>query len=460
MGSLSMTDKKTQMDLTEGPILSKLILFALPFLGSSLIQELYSMVDVMFIGNFLGTDASAAASAGTNITSFLLKIFSGFGIGVGIAVARAYGAKNESWISEIIHTVATVTVTVSLILTAAAMVFARQFLIWLSTPEDILDMATTYIRIYFVSEIAAICYNMSNGILSALGDSSSALLYQFIGGLVNVAGDAVLTLVFGCGINGIAAASVLAQTVAALFTVLRLAKLPEAYRFSLKKLHVNGNALKEVLRLGIPSALQMGIINFSNMTVQSQINSLGTVSIAAFGAYYQAENFIYYPIAAVGSAYVTFVGQNSGAGRDDRLKKGLRIALAMSLLMAVTTISAEIPLRRTVFSLFTSDADVLELGCRMGMRSFLFYWVFCPYDVLGADLRGRGITLPTMLMSLLCLSGIRLVILFYIMGRWPDAVSAVTVYPITWAIGSLALTAERAVCIRLGKYHTAGKKTA
>ena len=447
-----MTRNIKQMDLTEGPIFRKLLLFALPFLGSSLIQEMYSMVDVMIIGKFIGTEASAAASSGTDITSLLLKIFSGIGVGVGIAVARAYGAKNDTWISEIVHTVALATMVSSVALTAAGIFMTRQLLIMMNTPDNVLDAATVYMRIYFLSIFAAIFYNMANGILSALGDSASTLLYQIIGGAVNVAGDAVMCFVFHAGINGIAAASVLAEAAAAVLAVARLRKLPEAYRLSGRKLHINPGALKEVLRLGIPSAMQSGLVSFCNLTVQAQINSLGTLSIAAFSAYFQVENFICYPIGAVGSAYVTFVGQNSGAGRYDRLKKGLRTSLFMSVIVSCGLTAVVLALGTPVFGMFTSDPEVRDLAFLMALRSYPFYFLFSFYDIYGADMRGRRITLPPMILSLTCMVGLRLAVLFYIMSRGPDPAVVVILYPITWAAVAVSFFLGRLFCIEKGKY--------
>ena len=450
-----MARNKAQMDLTEGPILKKLALFALPFLGSSFIQQLYVMIDVMFIGKFLGTEASAAANAGVNLTGFLLNVFTGLGVGVGVACARAYGGKNDSWLSEIIHTVAVLTAESAVILTLIGIAAARPLLQFVNAPDSILDAATTYLRIYFLSILAGICYNIANGILGALGDSTSALKNQFVGGMINIAGDALAIFVLKAGINGVAAASVIAQSISALLTVFKLTRLPEEYRLSFRKLHINRNVIEEVMKVSIPAAVQAGLITFSNMLIQSQINTLGTVSIAAFSVYYQAENFTYYPIAAVGSATVTFIGQNYGAGKLERLRKGFKTAMGLGVGVGLFCSSLELLGRKFVVSLFTSDEEVLTLCCNMCLVILPFYCLYAVIEILSADMRGRGVALPPMLVTFIGMGLLRVVLLYVIAAFSPTALSAVAIYPLSWVITSMVLIITRIILCRKGRMEPA-----
>ena len=445
-----MKRNETGTDLTGGPIVSRILLLAVPFLGSSLIQAMYSMVDSVFIGQFIGTEASASASAGSNITLILTTLFYGLASGVGVACAKAFGAKDDYWLGEIIHTVLLFTVAAGVVLTAGTELLSEQLLMLLNTPSEILAEADSYLRIYLLSVSATIIFDTANGILGALGDSASALKYQIVGSILNIALDALFAVVLGTGINGIAAASVISQAAAAVLILLKTARLPEAYAFRLKRLHMNRNALSEVLKVGIPSAVESGLISFSHTVIQAQINTLGTVSIAAFSAYCQAENFVYYPIGAIGSSSINFIGQNLGAGKKERLRKGERTAVIMAVAAGMFSSVICILLRSRIFGLFTTDQEVLELGCRMALRAFPFYCIYGFIEIFSGILRGQGLSVPPMAVTLAFMGAGRVAVLFFIMSVWPDAVSAVTVYPLSWAMTAASLGLACRICRKKG----------
>ncbi len=284
------------MDLTKGPIGRQLVLFALPLFGSSLIQQLYHTVDLMFVGKLLGKEASAAVGASSMLVTCILCFFTGMGAGVGIAVSQAFGAAKEGELRRIIHNGAGLTLLGAVLFAAFGWGFAPVFLQWIHTPENIIPQAILYIRIYFLSLLSIISYNIASGILRALGNSRSPMLYQLWGGIANIIGDWFFMAVLQMGVSGAAIATLFSQSVAAVLTVRHLYDLPESYALRLHKIELNGVICKRIFSVGIPAAIQSLIISLSNVIIQARINTLGIDSMAAFVAYFKVENFIYLPI--------------------------------------------------------------------------------------------------------------------------------------------------------------------
>lgn len=319
--------KKNTHTLTEGSIWKGILLFALPLLGSSLIQQLYSTVDLIFVGQLLGTKASAAIGASGLIVTCLIGFFNGMAVGTNVFAARHYGAKRFNELKKLIQTIFWTGIIGGLLLMVIGLIFSPAFLTWMGTPKSIFPLAVRYLRIYMVSMISIVSYNLLGGVLRALGDSRTPLLYQFFGGIINVFADFIFLAVFHMGVEGTALATLFSQTVAAIGIMLHLYRLKEPYalRFSIKECSLR--EFTDILKVGVPAGVQSIIITLSNIIIQSQINTLGVTAVASFTVYFRVELIVYLPIIALGQAVVSFVGQNYGAGNWNRIKKGNKFSI-------------------------------------------------------------------------------------------------------------------------------------
>lgn len=435
-------------DMTKGPIGRQLILFALPLLGSSLIQQLYNTVNLIFVGQLLGKEASAAVGASSMLVTCLVGFFTGMSVGASVVAARHYGAKDMQALKQTIHTAMAIGFGGGLLLMALGIAFAPTFLQWMNTPADIMQQATGYIRIYFFSLVSLIVYNVGSGILRALGDSKSPMLYQLVGGIINVAANALCILGLGWGVNGSAVASFFAQGVAAVLVLRHLCKLDDAYRLRWGQIRLHGSIAKSILKVGVPAGVQATATTFSNLFIQTHINGLGVDVIAAFTAYFKVELFIYLPIMAFSQAATTFTGQNVGAGHLDRVKKGTRTGIAVGVCFTAVLSALTLLLARQAFGLFTSEAIVIDIGVSLAQIAFPFYFLYVFLEVFASTIRGAGKALPPMLIVLVNMCGVRLLLLQVFVSIWHSAQSVAMIYPATWFITALCMAAY----YRFGKW--------
>ena len=421
-------------DLTEGPIIKKLVLFAIPLLLGSLVQQLYSTVDLIYVGNFIGKSASAAIGASSLLITCLVGFFNGMSVGSGVVVSQIFGAKDREKLSKAIHNTAALSLAGGLVLMAAGYLIAPLFIRWINTPETIRTAAVGYLRIYFLSLFSVVAYNLGSGVVRAMGDSKTPLYAQLIGGLTNVAADYVFVRVFDNGINGVAWATLISQSVAAAIVIWRLTRLDEDCALRARKIAFERSILKEVIRVGVPAGAQSLVITLSNVMAQYHINSLGEDAIAAFTAYFKVELIIYLPIVALGHAVMTFVGQNKGAGNIERVRKGTLYCTLISMGLAALTAAAALPLGGVLFRAFNKEASVIALGRQIIRVTFPFYFLYSVLQVVGDSLRGMGKAKEPMLIVLVNICAIRTALLFLIVPRVMDIRGVAVTYPITWAL--------------------------
>jgi len=426
-------------DLTEGPISKKLVLFALPLLVGSLVQQLYNTVDLIFVGNYIGKSASAAIGASSLLITCLVGFFGGMGVGSGVVIAQIFGAKDYNKLSRAIHNTVALCLAGGLALMALGYAIAPLFIRWINTPESIRPAAVGYLRIYFLSFFSVISYNLGSGVIRALGDSRTPLYAQLVGGLTNVAMDYIFVRVFANGIDGVAWATLISQSVAALFILWRMTKLDEEYAFRVKKIAFDLPILKKVLRIGVPAGTQSLVITLSNVIAQYHINSLGEDAIAAFTAYFRVELIVYLPIVALGQAIMTFAGQNKGAGNMERVRKGTLYCTLMSMALAAVTVAAALPLGGVLFRVFNKEASVIALGRQIIGVTFPFYCIYSILQVLGDSMRGVGRAKGPMLIIMANICVIRTILLFLIVPRVQDIRGVAVAYPITWALTSICM---------------------
>lgn len=430
---------RSSMDLTKGSILKNIIYFAVPMLLSSLVQQLYNTVDLIYVGQMIGTSASAAVGASALIITCLVGFFSGMSVGSGVVIAKAFGAEDEDLLSRAIHCTAAFCIVGGLALTAAGYILAPFAIKLMNTPAHLQQLALGYMRIYFISFPSILAFNLGAGVMRALGDSKSPLIAQFCGGIINVIMDYILIRFMANGVNGVALSSLFSQTVAAALVFHRIASLDDAYALRAHKIAFDKHVLKEMLSIGIPTGIQSMLVTVSNLIIQFHINSLGEASIAAFTAYFKAEMPVFLPQVAFGQAIMTYVGQNLGARKLDRIKKGLRGTTILSICVTVATCTVLLYSSNFLFGIFSHDPNVITDGQMIISVTFPFYFVYCFIELYSGVLRGLGTAKPAALIALANFCILRPVLLCVLVPLCPTVRCIAIVYPITWITTAISL---------------------
>ncbi len=428
-------------DLTTGPIWLKLSLFALPLMLSSLVQQLYNTVDLIFAGNLIDANASAAIGMSGMLITCLVGFFGGLAVGAGALAARAWGGHDFMRLDATVHSTVALCVAGSVVLLALGELITPAYLRLVRTPEAIMGMASVYLRIYFISMPAIVFYNLCSGLLRALGDSRSTLAAQAVGGLMNVAADWLFIAKLRAGVAGAAWATLISQSVSACYVIYRLSRLDGPHALRLKRVRVDRAVLVETARIGVPAGVQSLVITLSNVMAQYHINALGESAIAAFTAYFKVELIVYYPIMALGQAMMTFAGQNLGAGRLDRVRRGLRECLALGVGGSMALSALGLICGRWLFRAFYSDEAAIALGLRILLTTFPFYFLYCFLQIPGDALRGLGESRLPMLVVTANMCLVRTALLFIIVPRFTDVRGVAMCYPITWALTGASMMA-------------------
>lgn len=448
-------------DLTRDPIAKGIALFALPLLGTSVAQQLYGTVDLIFVGNVLGPDAMAALGISIMLITCLIGFFGGVSVGVNVVVAQCVGEASGAKTDRAIGTSLVTGLVGGIALALVGYALAPLYLTWMATPAGVVDMALVYLRVYFLSMVSVVMYNQCAGILRGLGDSRTPLLAQVVGGLCNIAANAALLVALGMGVEGSALATLVSQTVAALICVRAIVRHGQASSGVAAKaadkaavpaagasarplralLAFDPALLRRILVVGVPAGLQSLVITLSNVFVQHQINLLGTDAIAAFSVYYKVELPIYYALVSIGQAATTFVAQNCASRLDKRAHDGTRTCLAMGVGTAIVLAVALVAFGHEVFWLFTQDEQVIELGRGITRITFPFYWVYAFMEVYAAAMRGRGNSVVPMAVIMLNVFGLRTTLLFALTAQGVTAGAIAVTYPITWTASALAMMA-------------------
>lgn len=431
--------KNNSHTLTKGSVGKGILLFALPLLGSSLIQQLYSTVDLIFVGQLLGTKASAAIGASGLIVTCLIGFFNGMAVGTNVFAARHYGARRFEQLKKLIQTIFWTGIIGGFFLTVIGLVLSPVFLTWMGTPESIFPLAVRYLRIYMASMISVVSYNLLSGVLRALGDSRTPMLYQFFGGIINVFADFIFLYVFHMGVEGTAFATLFSQTFAAIGVMIHLYRLKEPYALRIRFSDCSLKEFTDILKVGVPAGVQSIIITLSNIIIQSQINTLGVTSVASFTVYFRVELIIYLPIVALGQAVVSFIGQNYGAGNWERIKKGNRLCIFGGSLITFAACILLIIAMPVILNVFTKDAAVAAQTLEIVKVTFPFYFFYTVLECFSSNLRGFGKAFLPMIVTVISFCGFRIVALFALMAKNPSSDKVALSYPISWGIAAAAM---------------------
>lgn len=431
--------KNNSHTLTKGSVGKGILLFALPLLGSSLIQQLYSTVDLIFVGQLLGTKASAAIGASGLIVTCMIGFFNGMAVGTNVFAARHYGARRFEQLKKLIQTIFWTGIIGGFFLTVIGLVLSPVFLTWMGTPESIFPLAVRYLRIYMASMISVVSYNLLSGVLRALGDSRTPMLYQFFGGIINVFADFIFLYVFHMGVEGTAFATLFSQTFAAVGVMIHLYRLKKTYALRIRFSDCSLKEFTDILKVGVPAGVQSIIITLSNIIIQSQINTLGVTSVASFTVYFRVELIIYLPIVALGQAVVSFIGQNYGAGNWERIKKGNRLCIFGGSLITFAACILLIIAMPVILNVFTKDAAVAAQTLEIVKVTFPFYFFYTVLECFSSNLRGFGKAFLPMIVTVISFCGFRIVALFALMAKNPSPDKVALSYPISWGIAAAAM---------------------
>ncbi|PGH24907.1 MATE family efflux transporter [Fusobacterium animalis] len=423
---------KKVYDMTKGKIWTIILSFSLPLLGASLIQQLYNTADMIFVGNFVGKEATGAVGASSLLFTCIIGLFTGVSIGVGVAVSQKIGSKDLEMASKVSHTAITFGIIGGIVLTLIGFFSAEFLLTLMNTPKEIMYDSVLYLKIYFLSMLPMILYNIGAGIIRSTGNSKTPFYILIIGGLTNVFANYIFVVVFKMGVSGVAIATALSQTLTAAIVLTYLFKNKTAIKFKTSELKIDFSLLKQILYFGLPAGIQSMLITFSNIIVQYYINGYGGDAVAAYATYFKLENFIWMPIVAIGQASMTFSGQNVGANNYKRVKKGAFVAILLSGGLSILIATIILIFSHTFIRIFIKNKEIIYLGSQIALTTFPFYWLYSILEVLGSSLRGMGYSIVSMYITIICLCGVRISLLYLISKFNLDFKSIAYVYPMTW----------------------------
>ncbi len=433
---------KTQTNnLTEGSIWKNIIYFALPVLLGNIFQQLYNAADSLIVGIFLGDNALAAVSSSGNLIFMFVGFFNGVAMGAGVIVAQRYGAKDYKAMQLAIHTDVAFGLVTGLLVTVLGVALTPAILNWMGTPADVLPNSISYFRYYFCGGIFTVMYNIFVGILHAVGDSKHPLYYLIFSACVNVVLDLLFVGVFHWGVGSAALATTISQGISALLCCIRLVRFDAPYQLHLKQIRFHLPSLKAIIRYGLPSGVQNSVIALANVVVQSNINAFGPAAMAGCGSYSKLEGFAFLPVTCFTQALSTFVGQNLGAGKQDRVKKGSVFGIVCCVILAQCIGVAMYGLAPLLIDLFAESSEALSFGVRHCRTICLFYCLLAFSHCAAAILRGAGKATIPMGVMLLFWCVVRVSYITIAVSYVSELTTVSWAYPLTWLCSSIVFSA-------------------
>lgn len=421
--------------MTEGSIWKKILFFSIPLILGNLFQQLYNTVDSIIVGNYIGSEALAAVGSSGSLINLLIGFCIGASAGAGVVIAQFYGAQDREGVRKAVHTTIAIAIAAGAVLTVVGIVATPILLKAMGTPQEVFDQASIYLKVYFGGILFSVVYNMSAGILNAVGNSKRSLVYLMIAATSNIFLDLLFVVVLKMGIVGAAIATDISQLLSCIFIILFLVRSEDVYRVKLKDIRCYDNLLGKILKMGLPTGVQNIVISLSNVIVQSSVNSFGAVAMAGFAAYIKVDGFNILPVLSFSMAATTFVGQNVGAGRLDRVKKGMYVSVAMGIIYTVCTGILLLTFAPQVIGVFTQNGKVVEYGVYI-MKFFCpFYWMLGILHILAGTIRGTGKTMQAMVVFLFSLCIFRVLWIWGAMSVSHKIGGVMLGYPLSWLVG-------------------------
>lgn len=426
--------------LTVGSVPRKMLIFALPIFLSNLFQQLYNAVDSLIVGKFIGQQALAAVSSSGSLILLLVGFINGLSMGAGVLIARYYGAGDDRQVERSVHTTVALGITAGAVLTVVGVILTPQILRWIGTPSDVIANSILYFRIYFLGSSAVVLYNMAASILQSVGDSRSPMKYLILASITNVALDLLFVAVLHFGVGSAALATILSQILCASLALRRLSRTDRSYRIHWRQVRFEADMLRQVVALGIPSGVQNSVVSLANVIVQANINSFGSSAMAGCGAYSKIEGFAFLPITCFALALSTFVSQNIGAQRYDRVRAGIKFGLLCSPILAECIGAGIFFLSPVLVSAFNSQPEVVAFGVNYAHTVSLFYCLLAFSHCCAGIMRGMGRPIIPMAIMLSSWCALRITYITITVRVFPTIQVVYWAYPLTWAFSALLLT--------------------
>ena len=426
--------KSYEIDMCSGPLLSRILLFAIPLICSGVLQLVFNATDIIVVGRFVSSNAMAAVGSTSSLINLLVNFFIGISVGANVLVARFRGANDFDDAQETVQTALITAVAGGFVLIALGILLARPMLVWMATPDEVISQAVLYMRVYLIGMPATMLYNFGAAILRAVGDTRRPLYFLTLAGLVNVAGDLLFVLVLDMGVAGVAVATVISQIISATLIVLCLMRQDGMCNVNLRRMRFHRDKFLRIMQVGLPAGLQSVIFNISNVLIQSSINSFGATEVAGNTAASNIEGFVYTSMNALYQTSLSFTSQNLGARQFGRIDKILVRCLALVFVIGLVLGNGAHLLGQTLLGIYTSEPEVIAYGMmRLGVVS-VTYCLCGMMDVVAGSVRGLGYSILPMLVSLVGACVFRIIWIFTVF-QWQHTLFSLYIsYPISWAL--------------------------
>ena len=435
IGMRDVTSKrKKEIDMTHGPLAMKLIVFVIPVMLSGILQLLFNAADVVVVGRFAGDESLAAVGSTGALINLMTNLFIGLSVGVNVVVAHFYGSGNKDKIPNAVHTGILVACICGVFMTIVGVLFADDLLVLMSSPEDVIGLATIYLRIFFLGLPAMMVYNFGAAILRAAGDTKRPLYFLTAAGIVNVGLNLLFVIVFQMGVAGVALATIISEYASAALIILCLIREKEELHFSFRNLRFDGAILKRIIQIGLPAGLQGTVFSLSNVVIQSSVNSFGSLVIAGNAAASNLEGFVYIAMNSFHQTSITFVGQNYGAGQRKRVLRVTLLCMAMVTVVGLVLGNLVVFFGRDLLHIYSSSSTVVQYGY---VRILYICSVYClcgMMDTMVGALRGIGYSVMPMLVSMLGACGLRLIYIATVFQVFHTQECLYLSYPISWSL--------------------------
>jgi len=422
--------------MTEGPILGKLLQFSIPLIFSSLLQLMFNAADVIVVGRFAGDNALAAVGSTGSLINLLINLFTGLSIGTNVVAANYFGAGNKKAVKETVHTSILISIYSGIFLTVVGIIGSRVILRLMQAPEEVLVLATLYLKIYFGGITATMVYNFGGALLRAKGDTKRPLYILLLSGVVNLILNLIFVICFKMSVAGVGFATVISQTLSAVLVVILLIKEKDDFHLNLKQLKVNLNVLTRIVKIGLPAGFQGIMFSFSNVIIQSSVNSFGSILIAGNAAAVNLEGFIYTSMNGFAQGTLTFCSQNMGAGKTNRIKKVVWISLISIIIIGATLGALFLLFGNQLIGFFSKNPEVVKAGMSRLWVIFTTYYLCGIMDGMANAIRGMGHSVMPAISSLCgaCLFRIIWLFTFFQIPAFHKPVTIFMSYPISWTL--------------------------
>lgn len=436
--SLAKNNKNTLL-MTQGNIWKLLITFSIPLIIGNLLQQMYNTADSIIVGNFVGSNGLAAVGSGTALINLIIAFAQGASVGAGVVVSQYIGADKKDKIKISVHTSICISIILGLILSLLGIFASPSLLIMMKTPKVVLKSSILYLQIYCGGLIFNVIYNMATGILNAAGNSKKPLVYLAIASFTNIILDLLFIKIFNLGVMGAAIATDISQAISCILAIGYLLRVKSDYKLYIKDLKINKETAVKIIKIGLPTAIQNMVISFSNVLVQSSVNAYGATAMAGYAAYLKIDGFNILPVLSISMAVTTFTGQNVGANRLDRVKKGMYSSLIMVLVYTVFIGAVLLIFSHQVLGLFTHSAQVIMYG-QLAMKYFCpYYFLLGILNVFAGTVRGAGKGIPPMIILLFSMCIFRILWIKIALPFYSSIDGVFILYPISWLVGAILM---------------------